>query len=69
MKARETGYGFCPSCGKDSPIGTTMERRLNGDSTCGFCGKTTSSAKWLRVSLPAGFGSADDESKDRSKMS
>lgn len=42
-----------------------MERRENGNSTCGFCKKTTPSAKWLRVSFPT---SLLDDGKDRSKM-
>jgi len=65
MKVRKNVYGFCPACTKDSPEGTKMERRENGNSTCGFCKKTTPSAKWLRVSFPV---SLHDAGEDRSEM-
>lgn len=67
MKARDHGYGFCPVCGKDSPLKTAMERRPNGNTTCGGCGQATPSAKWLRVVLPAGLGSHADKDIDPSR--
>lgn len=45
-KAREDGYGFCPHCGADSHKMTTRERRLNGNTKCGSCEKTSPSIQW-----------------------
>ena len=51
--ARVPGYGRCPVCGESDHPSTSRERRPNGDTCCGHCGKKSPSLSWERNEVGA----------------
>lgn len=51
----DMGYGNCPLCGKSDHPEASRERRPNGNTTCGHCGRTSPSAKWESPEAPLTF--------------
>lgn len=43
---RPPGYGRCPRCRSVDPPGSARERRPDGNTTCGACGRSSPSREW-----------------------